>query len=176
MICFTKENCIWFPYYWLTCITCSLSKCAILSFPISNTPFELICRDLWGPSLIISRLGYRYFVMFFDDYSKYTWICFLCKKSEVILIINYLEQWLLLNSLPITKFWDLIQLENTMIKSLRISFHCMELYFKVHAQETTTNGVSERKNRHILSIVRTLLEDLHVPLAFCIEQRLLLFS
>lgn len=147
MICFIKENYIWFPYYSLTCITCSLSKRAILSFLISNTPFELIRSDVWGPSLIISRLGNRYFVMFFDDYTKYTWICFLCKKSEVILIIKYLEQWLLLNSLPTIKFWDLIQLEYTMNKSLRISSHCMKLYFKVHAQETTTKWSLRKKKQ-----------------------------
>ena len=43
---------------------------------------ELIHTDLWGPSLTVLRNGYRYYISFIDDYSRYTWIYPLKLKSE----------------------------------------------------------------------------------------------
>ena len=37
-------------------------------------PFDLIHSDVWGPSSITTQGGSRYFVIFVDDFSIYTWI------------------------------------------------------------------------------------------------------
>ena len=41
-----------------------------------------------GISPIISHVNYNYFVTFIDDYTKYTWIYFLCAKSEVLSVFQ----------------------------------------------------------------------------------------
>lgn len=88
-----------------TCMTCSLSKSTALPFPLSLLALVLhLDKFTIGASPIISCLGYRYFVLFIDDFTKYTCIYFLPKNLRFILITKYLEQWLLLNSLPILNF------------------------------------------------------------------------
>ena len=36
-----------------------------------------------GPAPVPSRNGFHYYVVFIDDYSRYTWLYFLKAKSEV---------------------------------------------------------------------------------------------
>ena len=45
--------------------------------------FDLIHYDVWGPSLITTQGGSRYFVIFVDDFSQYTWIYFFKNHSEL---------------------------------------------------------------------------------------------
>ena len=56
--------------------SCQLGKQPALSFnnseSISNSIFELIHSNFWGPSLVASIGGSRYFVIFIDDYSRYS--------------------------------------------------------------------------------------------------------
>ena len=46
--------------------------------------FDLIDVDIWGPYLIPSIHGHKYFLTMVDDYSRYTWIFLLKHKSEVV--------------------------------------------------------------------------------------------
>ena len=69
------------------CISCKLDKSKTLPFPSKGSratkPFDLVHSDVRGASPIVSHAGYKYFVTFIDDYSRYTWVYFLRKKSEV---------------------------------------------------------------------------------------------
>ena len=60
------------------CTLCQLGKQPALPFnnseSISNSIFELIHSDVWGPSSVASIGGSRYFLVFVDDYSRYSWI------------------------------------------------------------------------------------------------------
>ena len=55
---------------------------------ISNSIFELIHSDVWGPSPIASIGGSRYFVVFIDDYSHYSWIFPMKSRPELLPIYN----------------------------------------------------------------------------------------
>ena len=56
---------------------------------ISNSIFKLIHSDVWGPSLVASIGGSRYFVIFIDDYySRYSWIFFIKSRSEILPIYS----------------------------------------------------------------------------------------
>jgi hypothetical protein len=60
------------------CVSCQLGKQP--DFPFHNNEsmstgiFYLIHSDVWGPSPINSIGGSRYFVVFVDDYSSYSWV------------------------------------------------------------------------------------------------------
>ena len=58
------------------CVSCQLGKQPTLSFntseSISTDIFDLIHSDVWGPSSVSSIDGPRYFVVFVDDYSRYS--------------------------------------------------------------------------------------------------------
>src|SRR5439155_1827611 len=49
----------------------------------ATAPFERIHTDVLGPVTIPSLAGYRYALIFIDDYSRYRWIYFCLRKSEV---------------------------------------------------------------------------------------------
>ena len=60
------------------CVSCQLGKQPALPFntseSISIDIFDLIRSDVWGLSSVSSIGGSRYFVVFVDDYSRYSWI------------------------------------------------------------------------------------------------------
>ena len=44
---------------------------------------ELVHTDLWGPFLVASLGGSRYYIVFIDDSSRKVWVYFLKNKSDV---------------------------------------------------------------------------------------------
>mgnify|MGYP003703203547 CR=1 FL=1 len=49
---------------------------------MSSVPLELMFSDVWGPAPDFVG-GRKYYVSFIDDFSKFTWVYLLKKKSEV---------------------------------------------------------------------------------------------
>jgi hypothetical protein len=74
------------------CDTCIKAKSQRVSYPVSlnktNTPFALIHSDVWGPSLIPTSSGHRWFVIFVDDCTRMTWLYQLKTKDEVFTIFQ----------------------------------------------------------------------------------------
>ena len=74
------------------CTSCQLGKQLALSFnnseSISNSIFELIHSDIWEPFPIASIGGSQYFVVFIDDYSRYSWIFPMKSRSEILPIYS----------------------------------------------------------------------------------------
>jgi hypothetical protein len=68
------------------CDPCLHSKACQLPYSLSlshaTDPFDLIHSDVWGP--MIQSFGHKkYYVSFIDDYSKFTLIYLLRRKSEI---------------------------------------------------------------------------------------------
>jgi hypothetical protein len=54
---------------------------------VSHAPLELTFSDVWGAApTSVGR--HTYYVSFIDDYSKYTWIYLIKKKSEVFQVFH----------------------------------------------------------------------------------------
>ena len=150
---------------------CKLGKHTRLPFHLSSSksekPFELIHSDVWGPAPIESFNGYKYYVIFIDDFSKTTWLYLLKHKSEVF-----------------SQFQDFYNfIENQFDAKIKIFRSDNETEFVNHnfsnffkhkgiLHQTTCvytpeqNGVSERKNRHLLETTRVLLFQNNVPKKF----------
>ena len=58
------------------CETCTLMKSHRISYPLrlnnSFMPFMIVHSDVWGPSRVSIISGYKWFVMFIDDYTRMT--------------------------------------------------------------------------------------------------------
>lgn len=70
------------------CDSCQLGKMHKMHFSSTDiktkTPLELVHTDLWGPSPLQTALGYKYYISFVDDFTRYTWIFPLKFKSEAL--------------------------------------------------------------------------------------------
>lgn len=68
------------------CEACQLGKAHRHHFSITKTKttqvLEPIHTDLWDPSHTTSKNGYKYYISFIDDYSRYAWVYPLKLKSE----------------------------------------------------------------------------------------------
>lgn len=66
--------------------TCQLAKNHRLPYLCnehrSSNVLDLIHCDIWGPSPFKSTLGFAYYVLFIDDFSRFTWLYPLKLKSD----------------------------------------------------------------------------------------------
>ena len=151
------------------CEACQLGKIHKLHFPVTEiktkSALELIHTDLWGPSPVISREGFRYYISFVDDFTRYTWIYPLKLKSE---------------ALEVFKLYKL-QVENqfqTTIKILQSDWggeyrsfteflnQCGILFRHSCPHTHHQNGLVERKHRQVVELGLTLLAQAKLPLHF----------
>ncbi|KAJ4755031.1 hypothetical protein LUZ62_089436 [Rhynchospora pubera] len=147
------------------CEHCAVAKCHKLPFSSSTTvttaPLELIHADVWGPAPVVTANGFKYFVLFVDDFSKFSWIFFLSSKAEVVTVFSSFK----------------LQVENLFSTNIKIlhtdggtEFSPLtRLYPQVVHQLTCPhtpeqNGVVERKNRHILELALAVIDHACIPL------------
>ena len=153
------------------CTSCQLGKQPTLSFnnseSISNSIFELIRSDVWGPSPVASIGGSRYFVVFIDDYSRYSWIFPMKSHSEILPIYNNFSK------IVETQFSKLIKTfhSDNALKYTQYVFQALlHSYGTVHhltcPGTSQQNGRAERKLRHILDTIRALLLSAKVSAPF----------
>ena len=156
------------------CTSCKLGKSKVLPFPHhasrASQCFELIHSNVWGIAPVVSHAHYKYFVTFIDDFSRFTWVHFLRAKGEVFSVFQ--------------RFLALFETQfSASIKVLRYDsggeYMCNEFQVFLQSKEIISqrscpstpqqNGVIERKNRHLLDVVRTLLFESSVPPRFLCE-------
>lgn len=72
----------------LFCDACQYGKLHHFSFKqsinTSSQPFDLVFSDVWGPAIHPSLDGYRYYVSYVDDYTRFTWVHPIQTKSQVL--------------------------------------------------------------------------------------------
>ncbi|KAL0545801.1 hypothetical protein IC582_015694 [Cucumis melo] len=153
------------------CLNCKLAKQPVLSFSpstsICDKPFDLIHSDIWGLAPTITVQGYRYYVLFIDDFSRFTWIYFLKHRSE--LSRTYIE----FANMIHTQFSCSIKTlctDNALEykDSILLSFLSQQgtLVQRSCPYNSQQNGRAERKYRHILDSVRALLLSASCPEKF----------
>ena len=150
------------------CSACLVNKTHKLSFSVSTVvsskPLEIIYSDVWS-SPIISKDGYKYYVLFVDHFTKYMWLYPLKLKSDVHAVFNRFKP-LVENffknsiiSLYSDNGGEYIALRKT-LASHGISHFTTPLHTPEH------NGVSECHHRHIVEIGLSLLTHASLPLTF----------
>lgn len=153
------------------CEPCTMAKASEFPFSSvnkrSDNPFELVHMDLWGPSPILSKSGFRYYACIVDDYTRFTWLILLKSKSD------FYQQFLLFEKFVERQF-------NTVIKSVQCDGggEFVNHQFLNHLASNGSrlnlscpgtpqqNGVAERKHRHLRELGLTLIFASKFPLIY----------
>lgn len=154
------------------CKSCILSKQHVAAYPtVGGTRathlLELVHSDICGPLSIPSLGGARYFLLFIDDYSRYSWIYTLKHKSEAFESFKEFQ--------ALAKRQSGYQL-----KCLRtdnggeFDSHAFNGFCKQRgiirqysvAYSPSQNGVAERRNRTLQEMTRAMLKHSRLPLSY----------
>jgi transposase InsO family protein len=157
------------------CSTCQTGKRVGVHHPHKNImttdrPLELLHMDLFGPISYISIDGSKYCLVIVDDYSRFTWVFFLQEKSQTQETLKgFLRRAQNEFGLKIKK----IRSDNeTEFKNSQIKGFLEEDGIKHEFSSPYTpqqNGVVERKNRTLLDMARTMLDEYKTPDRFWAE-------
>ena len=151
-----------------------MGKSTHLPFQISNeistfSPFNLVHSNVWK-SPIVSVSGYKYYVLFTDDYTHFTWLFFMKNKSEVL---NHFKNFLTYIKTQFSVVLQQFQSDGggeyvsgpfkDLCSSLGIHHHLS------YPHTPKKNGLAERKHRHITDMACTLLLTSHVPICHWVD-------
>ncbi|XP_068344010.1 uncharacterized protein [Pyrus communis] len=155
----------------LVCEICHLSKSTRLSFnsSMSRTSklFEMVHSDVWGPAPLESFDGYRYYVIFVDDFSRATWLYLLKFKSEVMdafkdfhnLVMNHFSSQI-----------HILRSDNGTEYTSKNMTNYLSTHGIIHQTSCVgtpqQNGIAERKNWDLLEKTRALMLQMNVPKRF----------
>jgi IS30 family transposase len=136
----------------------------------TSRPLELLHMDLFGPSYYDSLGGKKYGLVIVDDYSRYTWVCFLKSKEdthkEFIIFAKQAERDLGCEIKAI-RTDNGSEFKNY---SMRDFIEDEGIKHQFSAPYTPQqNGVVERKNRTLIEMARTMLNEFKSPHNFWAE-------
>ena len=155
-----------------TCESCLLGKMTKAPFTgineRANDLLVLIHSDVCGPMSTIARGGFQYFITFTDDFSRFGYVYLMRHKSEAF------ERF--------KEFQNEVQNQlGKTIKAIRSDRggEYLSQEFGDHLKKCGIvsqltppgtpqwNGVSERRNRTLLDMVRSMMSQSDLPLSFC---------
>ncbi|KAK4398323.1 Retrovirus-related Pol polyprotein from transposon TNT 1-94 [Sesamum angolense] len=157
------------------CEACLQGKQHKKPFPLrtswrAKAVLELIHTDVCGPMRTPSHEQNRYFILFIDDYSRMTWVYFMREKSEVFKVFKKFKK-----SGGETK-WSKHKSSQKRSRKKNITTQFDKFCEEEGIEHQTTvsynpqqNGVSERKNRTVMEMARSMLQEKHLPKAFWAE-------
>ncbi|WVZ75656.1 LOW QUALITY PROTEIN: hypothetical protein U9M48_023691 [Paspalum notatum var. saurae] len=125
------------------------------TFMSTSRPLELLHMDLFGPTTYTSIGGNNYGFVIVDDFSRYTWVYFLEDKTEVALAKRAQNEFN--TSIVKIRSDNGREFDNTNIEE-----YCDEVGIKHEFSATYTpqqNGVVERKNRTLITLARSMLDE-----------------
>ncbi|OMO78631.1 Integrase, catalytic core [Corchorus capsularis] len=156
------------------CDSCQMAKACRLPFILSNefcdTPMDVIHCDLWGAAPVASFQKFKYYVIFVDEYSRFTWYfplkhksdffqCFLNFHAYVenqfgkkIKVFQYDEG---------DEFTDGRFVQFLQNNGIKLQYAC--------PKTPEQNGLVECKHRNIVELGLTLLFHSHTPKWYWVE-------
>jgi histone deacetylase 1/2 len=150
------------------CDSCQRAKVHQLSYArsshVTSSTLELVHSDVWGTAHI-STGGFRYYVCFVDDFSRYTWIYLIKHKSDVEQSFYHFQ----------THVERLLQTKIRMVQTdgggeyRRLSrfFSRIGIQHRLICPHTSKqNGIAERKHMHIVETGIALLAHSSLPIRF----------
>lgn len=149
----------------IPCSHCLINKSHKLPFHsntiVSTQPLEYVYTDVWS-SPIVSIDNFKYYLIFVDHFTRYTWLYPLKFKSQVR------ETFVAFKAVVENRFQSKIRTlysdnggEFIALKAFLLDHGISHLTSPPHTPEH--NGIAERKHRHIVETGLTLLHQASLP-------------
>ncbi|KAJ9558897.1 hypothetical protein OSB04_013511 [Centaurea solstitialis] len=156
------------------CSSCQLAKSKRLPFHSnekrSSFVLDLIHCDLWGPAPTKSTDEFSYYVIFIDDFSRFTWFYPLRLKSDLFnVLVSFYNLVTTQFSCPIKMFQSDGGTEflNHRVRSFFTDKGIQHRISCPHTPEQ--NGRAERKHRHITETGLAMLFNAHAPAKYWVD-------
>ena len=157
------------------CSACEKGKHHRASFPIKQTfsitkCLHLLHMDLFGPVKPQTINHNKYTLVIVDEYSRYTWVFFLKRKSDAASQIISFIRWI--EKANDEKVKALRSDNGTEFKNQHLDIYCDENGISQNFSSPVTpeqNGVAERRNRTLIEAARTMLNGASLPKQFWAE-------
>ena len=153
------------------CKHCVMGKMTQLPFSTSHSctkfPLELVHSDVWGPAPISSINGFRYYVIFVDDFTRFTWFFPLRHKSQVLSSFQHFKNTmenLLGKSIKILRTDCGSEYTHNEFRNFCSNNGIFHQFTCPHTSQQ--NGIAERKHRHIVDIALTLISQSSLPFQY----------
>ncbi|WVZ58667.1 LOW QUALITY PROTEIN: hypothetical protein U9M48_008909 [Paspalum notatum var. saurae] len=159
----------------LVCHPCRHGKMVATShIPVSQVmtsyPGELLHMNTVGPARVASVSGKWYVLVVVDDFSRFSWVFFMKFKDEAFGFVRDLVLRLRNES---HKAMRAIRSDNAgEFRNSRFENFCRDLGLEHQFSSPYTpphNGVVERKNRTLVEMARTMLDEYRTPRRFWAE-------
>jgi hypothetical protein len=150
------------------CLLGKMTKMHFSGFPErASDLLELIHTDVCGPMSTTSRAGYQYFITFIDDLSRYGYVYLMKHKSETF--EKFKEFQSEVDNQGGKKIKTLRSDRGGEYLSHEFSSHLKS--WRIVPQLTPPgtpqrNSISERRNRTLLDMVRSMMSQSDLPLSF----------
>src|SRR5579859_5107045 len=160
----------------LVCSPCRHGKMVAASHPpvnqvMTDHPEELLHMDTVGPARVRSAGGKWYVLVIVDDFSRYSWVFFMETKDEAFGFVRDLIL-RLQNELPKHAMRAIRSDNGTEFKNSRFDDFCCGLGLEHQYSSPYVppqNGVVERKNRTLVEMARTMLDEHRTPRRYWAE-------
>jgi transposase InsO family protein len=132
-------------------------------------PLELLHMDLFSPIAYISISGSKYCLVIVDDYSRFTWVFFAGKISsprDLKGIFKTSSKRVQIKDKKIRSD-NGMEFKNSQIEGFLEDEGIKHLFSSPYTPQQ--NGVVERKNRTLLDMARTILDEYKTPDRFWAE-------
>ncbi|WVZ80420.1 hypothetical protein U9M48_027893 [Paspalum notatum var. saurae] len=120
---------------------------------MTSYPGEVLHMDTVGPAQVASVSGKWYMLVVVDDFSQFSWVFFMEFKDEPFGFVRDL----------------VLRLRNESHKAMRAIRSDNGENLETLVSKTSVNGVVERKNRTLVEIARTTLDEHRTPRRFWAE-------
>jgi transposase InsO family protein len=126
----------------------------------TKQPLELIHMDIFGPVAYLSIGGNKYGLVIVDDYSHFTWVFFLYDKYQVqektkIFVRRAQKEVDLL--IKKVRSNNRTEFKNTLVEEFLDEEGIKHEFSTPYTPQQ--NGVGERKNRTLIDMARTMLDE-----------------
>ncbi|KAJ9544175.1 hypothetical protein OSB04_023882 [Centaurea solstitialis] len=154
--------------------TPQLAKSSRLPFELNvkraSHVLDIVHCDLWCPSPVVSVDAYRYYVVFVDEHSRFTWLYPLKTKADFLASLRSLYDLLKHSFQPKLNFFQSdggTEFLNHKVKSL---FNDNDTFHQMSCPYTPQqNGRVERKHRHIVETGLAMMFNARVPATFWVH-------